>query len=78
MKKLRIKEAIARASLHGITITQTAIAARLWPDRPKITQQVNMGNLISGRRASVMVEWVPIICEMCGCSADFLFGLSND
>lgn len=75
---IRIEQAIARAKEQGRIVMKKDIAARLWPDASPAGQQVNMTNLCSGRRDSVKAEWVKIICDMLGCSADFLFGLSND
>ena len=40
-------------------------------------QQVNMTNLCNGTTKRILPEWVLIICEMCGCSADYLFGLED-
>lgn len=71
----RINEAIARAVANGNRVTKKMVAARLWPDRNEATQQVNMTRLCAGRTIRVNAEWVPIICEMCQCSADYLFGI---
>ena len=76
---IRIDEAIARALLvHGRKVTKKEIAARLWADSSESTRKVNMSGLCNGSRERVSPEWVRIICEMCGCSADFLFGISED
>ena len=76
--RLRIEMAIARAKEEGRVVQKKEIAARLWPDSAPAAQQVNMAALCQGRTARIAPEWVPIICFMTGCSADFLFGLSND
>lgn len=70
--------ALVRAKEAGRPIMKKELAAKLWPDVNEVAQQVNMTNLCSGRRQSVKPEWVLIICDMCGCSADFLFGRTND
>ena len=75
---IRIEQAIARAKEHGKRVLKKDIAARLWPDSTEAGQQVNMTALCTGRTAKINPEWVAIICEMTGCSADFLFGLSNE
>lgn len=75
---MRIELAIARAKEQGKKVMKKDIAARLWPDSNEAAQQVNMTGLCSGRTSRINPEWVKIICEMTGCSADFLFGLSND
>ena len=76
--QLRIEMAIARAKEKGRIVMKKEIAARLWPDSAPVSQMVNMSALCQGRTARIAPEWVPIICSMTGCSADFLFGLSND
>ena len=75
---MRIEQAIARAKEQGKKVLKKDIAARLWPDSTEVGQQVNMTSLCSGATSRVEPEWVNIICEMTGCTADFLFGLSND
>lgn len=75
---IRIEQAIARAKESGNKVLRKDIAARLWPDSTPSAQQVNMTALTSGRVKKIDPDWVGIICEMTGCSADFLFGLSNE
>lgn len=74
----RIEEAIARAKTKGVKVMKKEIAARLWPDSTESAQQVSMTKLCTGKKTAVRPEWVVIICEMCDCTADYLFGLSND
>lgn len=76
--QLRIEMAIARAKEQGRVVQKKEIAAKLWEDSTPAAQQVNMSALCQGRTARIAPEWVLIICSMTGCSADFLFGLSND
>lgn len=75
---LRIEQAIARAKEQGVKVLKKDLAARLWPDSVPEAQQVNITRLCSGKTARIEEDWVKIICEMTGCTADFLFGLSND
>lgn len=75
---MRIEQAIARAKEQGNKVMKKDVAARLWPNSSPAAQQVNMTILCSGKTARISPEWVKIICEMTGCTADFLFGLSND
>lgn len=75
---MRIEEAIARAKQQGNKVLKKDIAARLWPDSTPGAQQVNMTRLCAGKTPRINIEWVSVICEMTGCTADFLFGLSND
>lgn len=78
MGVFRIEEAIARAKTKGIKVMKKDISARLWPDSVDSARQVNMTKLCTGRTYGIRPEWVVIICEMCECTADYLFGLSND
>ncbi len=75
---MRIEQAIARAKEQGKKVLKKDIAARLWPDSVPAAQQVNMTNLCNGVTARIAPEWINIICEMTGCTADFLLGLSNE
>ena len=75
---MRIEQAIARAKEQGKKVLKKDIAARLWPDSSPVAQQVNMTALCNGATARINPDWVVIICEMTGCTADFLLGLSNE
>lgn len=75
---IRIEQAIARAKEQGKRVLKKDIAASLWPNSTEAGQQVNMTALCAGRTTKINPEWVGIICEMCGCTADFLFGISNE
>ena len=75
---LKVNEAIARSESKGNKVFKKDIAARLWATSSPEAQQVNMTNLCSGITKKISPEWVVILCEMLGCSADFLFGLKNE
>lgn len=75
--KLKIEEAIAMARVNGQKIMKTDIAARIWPNNVLSAQRVNMTRLCTGETASVKPEWINIICDMTGCTADFLLGRTN-
>lgn len=75
--RLRVNEAIARSEANGKKVLKKDIAARLFEGVSESAQQVNMTNLCNGKTKRVVPEWVVIICEMCGCSADYLFGMEN-
>lgn len=75
---MRIEQAIARAKEQGNKVWKKEIAARLWPDSNETAQQVNMTALCNGKTTKINPDWIAIICEMTGCTADFLFGLSNE
>ena len=75
--KLRVNEAIARSEANGKKVLKKDIAARLFECASESAQQVNMTNLCNGTTKRILPEWVVIICHMCGCSADYLFGLED-
>lgn len=75
---MRIEQALARAKEQGKKVLKKDLAARLWPDSAMAAQQINMTNLCSGKTTKINPNWVNIICEMTGCTADFLFGISNE
>lgn len=75
--RLRVNEAIARSEANGKKVLKKDIAARLFEGASESAQQVNMTNLCNGTTKRIVPEWVVIICEMCGCSADYLFGLED-
>ena len=74
---IRIDAAIAMAKENGKKVFKKDIAARLWPDTSKAGQQVNMTKLCSGKTAKISPEWVGIICNMTGCTANFLLGIES-
>lgn len=75
--KLRITEALSLAKNSGRKVLKKELAAILFPDCPAESQTVNMSNLCTGRTKRIKPEWVVVICKMCGCTADFLFGLDK-
>ena len=75
--KLRVNEAIARSEANGKKVLKKDIAARLFEGASESAQQVNMTNICNGTTKRILPEWVVIICKMCGCSADYLFGLED-
>lgn len=75
---IRIEQAIAAAKERGKKVLKKDIAARLWPQSSPEAQQVNMTSLCRGETARIMPEWINIICEMTGCTADFLFNVKTN
>lgn len=75
--KLRVKEAIARSEANGKKVYKKDIAARLFDGVSESAQQVNMTNLLNGKTQRIKPEWIVIICEMCGCTANYLFGMED-
>ncbi len=78
MKNFRIEEAIARARDNGMKVYKNEVAAKLWPESNEVTQRINMSNLCGGRSTRIKPEWALIICDICGCTLDFLFDKKNE
>lgn len=72
--KLKVNEAIARAEMNGKKILKKDLAAKIWPNSRPEAQAVNMTNLCSGATCKINPEWLKIICDETGCTADFLLG----
>lgn len=75
---LRINEAIARAERNGKKILKKELAAKIWTNSRPEAQVVNMTNLCTGVTKKINPEWIIVICQETGCSADFLLGIKED
>lgn len=76
--KIRVEEAIARARQQGLQIRKKDIAARLWPYAGEQARATYMSRLCSGLTERVTADMVRVIADMTGCTADFLFGISDE
>ena len=76
--RLRVNEAIARSEMNGKKVLKKDIAAKLWEGSSDSAQQVNMTKLCNGATQRISPEMVVIICQTLNCSADYLFGLSDE
>lgn len=72
--RLRVNEAIARIQSKGKKVYKKTVADALWPGRTRSAQQVNMTGLCNGSKQQIRPEWVLIICEICECTPNYLFG----
>lgn len=72
----RIEEAIARAKASGKKNIKRELAEALWPEASYFSQNNNINNIANGSTKRINPDWVPIICTMCGVSADWLFGIN--
>lgn len=75
---LRINEAIARSERSGKKILKKELAAKIWTNSRPEAQAVNMTNLCTGVTKKINPEWIIVICQETGCSADFLLGIKED
>lgn len=75
--KLKVNEAIALSAANGKKVFKKDIAARLFPGVSTATQQVNMTSLCNGKTKRILPEWVIVICEMCDCTPNYLFGYDD-
>lgn len=76
--KLRLNEVIAQTKINGKRVLKKDIAARLFPGVSEHTQKVNFTNLVKGKTKRITPEWVGIICEMCECTPNELFGYNME
>lgn len=76
--KIRINEAIARCRQRGHKVFKKDIAARLFPNVSEAAQKINIKNICTGRTKRLTPEAVCIICEMCDCTPNFLFGYEDE
>jgi len=72
---LRIREALKYALLSGKNISRMDLARAIFPDSKRETQEVNITNLLTGKTKRPNPEWIPIICELTGVDANFLFNI---
>lgn len=77
MAALKVNEAIARAEMNGKKILKKDLAAKIWPNSRPEAQAVNMTNLASGITKKVNPDWIVILCDELGCTADFLLGIEK-
>lgn len=77
MATLRLNEAIARSEMNGKKVLKKDLAAKIWPNSRTEAQTVNMSNLCSGITQKINPEWITIICQELGCTADFLLGIND-
>ena len=75
--RLKVREALAyHTAKTGNIILKSELAKKLFPHAPTPeARQVAMSNLLRGQTARVKPEWIVIICQTCGCSAEFLLGM---
>lgn len=75
--QLKVNEAIALSAANGKKVLKKDIATRLFPGVSTTTQQVNMTSLCNGKTKRILPEWVIVICEMCDCTPNYLFGYDD-
>lgn len=68
----RIAEAISKANAEGKRVKKKDIAEKFWPDSTETARQVNMTKLCNGKQKKINPDWVKIVCEMTGCTPEFL------
>lgn len=72
-KRLLIDEAMLRSGKNWSQLRRE-LSKRLYPDSSAAAQQVNFCSLRAGRVERFTPDMIAIICEMCGCTPNFLFG----
>lgn len=76
---IRITEAITYAKEKGLLgkKQKAELAQALWPNSTARAAYMNFLNLETGKSKKIDVATVPVLCNMLGVSADFLFGLTD-
>ena len=72
-KRLLIDEAMLQSGKNWAELRRE-LSKRLYPDSSAASQQVNFCSLRAGRVERFTPDMIAIICEMCGCTPNFLFG----
>jgi len=77
---MRFKEALKFALLNGKNSTdiRQRISNRLWGKSSKVTQDVNVSNLVRGKTVSFKENYIVSVCEETGVSPNFLFGYNEE
>lgn len=75
--RIRVNEAIAYAQKTK-PIKKTDLAKQIWAGSNDHSALTNLSNMNSGRSKTISADAVNTICRVCGVSADFLFGLSDE
>lgn len=76
---IRITEAITYAKEKGLLgkKQKAELAQALWPNSTARAAYMNFLNLETGKSKKIDVATVPVLCNMLGVSADYLFGLTD-
>lgn len=72
-ERLLIDEAMLRSGKNWAQLRKE-LSKRLYPDSSAAAQQVNFCSLRAGRVERFTPDMIAIICEMCECTPNFLFG----
>jgi DNA-binding Xre family transcriptional regulator len=76
MDRLQIKEALENLNAKEKTkVKLIDIGRELWPNSDIGTQRMNISNLACGKRTQIRIDYVPILCRVLKCDANFLFNL---
>lgn len=72
--RLKINEAIAAAKLQGKDVKKKDLAKKFFPESTEQSQITLMTKVCSGKLQRVNPEWIGIVADECGVSADFVLG----
>lgn len=72
--RLRINEAIAAAKLRGKDVKKKELAKKFFPNSTEQSRITLMTKVCSGKLARVAPEWIGIVADECGVSAEFVLG----
>lgn len=75
MDKLNIKKRIGELNDQGINISMIDLGRELWPDADLRIQRNSISMLCNGKRTSIKLGFIPIICGVLQCDANYLFNI---
>jgi len=76
MERLKIHEALERLNAkQDKKLKLIDIAREIWPDSDTGTQRMNISKLAGGKRSQIKIEYIPILCRVLKCDANYLFNL---
>lgn len=78
MERLQIKEALERLNAkQEQKVSLIDIGREIWPDSKTGTQRMNISKLAGGKISQIKIEYVPILCRVLKCDANFLFKIKR-
>lgn len=73
----RLREAIARAEMHGLRVKRTELGKYIFPECSEQCAINKVGALMNGKVAGIKPVVVQRVCSFLGCDANFLFGIDK-
>lgn len=75
--RLKINEAIAAAQLQGKVVKKKDLAKKFFPKSTDQSRSTLMTKVCSGKTTRIDPEWIVILCQECGVTANFVLGMEE-